>query len=64
MNDMECRINDSFADNFGRKPSKYEIIKIANRLPEDIIKLAEMWGWDDTEVREFVTRWISDNISK
>ncbi|MEK5071780.1 hypothetical protein [Sporosarcina sp. FSL K6-1508] len=56
-------IHDSFVQVLGRKPSESETNRIANELPNHIIKLAEMWGWNDTEVGDNVYLWISDNIS-
>jgi hypothetical protein len=62
MNEMQEQIHDCFVSVKGKTPSVTEIALIADQLPFQISKLAEMWGWDDTEVRDKAYVWIQDNL--
>ncbi|WP_211344096.1 hypothetical protein [Robertmurraya siralis] len=57
-------IHDCYYDVFGLTPNNIEIIEIYNSLPKENKLLAERWGWNDTEVREEVYRFIRDLMDK
>ena len=54
-------IHDCYYDIHDAVPDKSKIEEIADKLPEDLKVHADTWGWDDTEVRESVYKWIEEN---
>lgn len=60
--DRQNVIHDSFYDVNDRTPSSSEIKLIEGQLPREIMLLALQWGWNDTEVRESVFRFIRDEL--
>lgn len=54
-------INDCYVEFFDVKPNDKQIELIFNHLPNDVVHLANQWGWYDTEVRDKVWCWIRSN---
>lgn len=54
-------IHDAYYDIVDLEPSDYMIEKIHSQLPSTIILSAKQWGWNDTEVREKVYKWIEEH---
>ena len=54
-------IHDCYYDIHDAVPNKSKIEEIADKLPKRIKLLADVWGWDDTEVRDSVYEWIGGN---
>ena len=61
IKDRNNVIFDCYYDIRDAVPNKYKIQDIADKLPYDLKLQADMWGWDDTEVRESVYKWIEEN---
>lgn len=62
--DRYNQIHDCFVDVVGKVPSEEKISYISDNLPREIIRLAEEWGWYDTEVGDKTYRWIEENVDK
>ena len=62
--DRQNTINDCYVDVLRKAPSDKEISYISDNLPQEIILLAERWGWYDTEVGDKTYRWIEENVNK
>lgn len=62
--EMKQEIVESYYEIQGSNPTTETILKIAKQIPKDIHGLAKQWGWNDTEVRDKVYRFIMDNYNK
>jgi hypothetical protein len=60
VNNMKDTINDCFVDVYNRRPFAIEIEHIQKHMPKEIKILAEQWGWNDTEVRDKIYRFIKE----
>lgn len=45
---------------FGKKPSLNDMESIVSKIPIGVRAQADQWGWDDTEVRESLYRWLDE----
>ncbi|MGV6935958.1 hypothetical protein ACWA2B_10630 [Paenibacillus sp. CMM36] len=61
IQEMRDQILSSFNDIYDRKPTEGQIAVIINLIPQRIKLLAEEWGWDETEVRDYIYVLIRDN---
>jgi len=50
---VEDVVNDVLVD-LGKTPEELLIATVFYSLPDDVNRLAKVWGWSDTEVREKV----------
>lgn len=53
-------IHDCFYDTQGYTIDIFKIYQLYNAMPREIVDLAKMWGWDDTEVRDKVYVLLED----
>lgn len=60
-NTLETTIHDCYVDIYNRELNNDEINCILEKLPKDIISLADTWGGSDTEVREKMYEWLMTN---
>lgn len=56
------QIYDRYVDSYNTKPTERIVVQIHKQLPQGIHNLAKQWGWSDTEVREMVSKWMSERI--
>ena len=61
---MREQIEESYYDIYGIVPHVSVGINIAKQLPKNIHTLAKRWGWNDTEVRDRVYRFIRDEFNE
>jgi hypothetical protein len=59
--EMRDTIHNCYWELYDVKPEQDEITAIAEQLDESIKLQAGHWGWDDTEIRDCVYRWIKRN---
>jgi hypothetical protein len=59
---MKDQIHDCYYDVFGKVPELEVIIRTVKELPKEIHNLAEQWGWNDTEVRDNVYKWMKERV--
>lgn len=57
-----CQIRDIFSSVTGSVPTQQQVKLVSTKLPETVEFLALQWGWNDTEVRDFIYLWIKDNL--
>lgn len=60
---MRELIQDCFIDALGVPPSDEQIETVIKNMPEDLVKLAEQSGENDSEVRNKVYVWLNENIN-
>jgi hypothetical protein len=51
----------------GNEPTQRLIKEIKENLPSGVLIAADQWGWNDTDVRGEIFRWIqkhSDSLNK
>lgn len=62
--DAYNQIHDCYYDTYDRVPSENNIPEMYMQLRQDdnIRNLATRWGWDDTEVREAVYKWMKHKL--
>ncbi|MFT4448707.1 hypothetical protein ACMXZI_15520 [Bacillus subtilis] len=60
--DAYDQIFDCYYDYYGKKLAPSSVVKIHKHLPKDIHLLAEEWGWNDTEVREKIYKWLREEM--
>lgn len=60
--DFENVVNDSFIEVYGRPPRGSEIHAIFQLIPISLRKEGEMWGWNDTVVREQIHAFIKEDF--
>ncbi|MGG1650483.1 hypothetical protein ABHN03_16835 [Paenibacillus sp. NRS-1775] len=58
--DLRDQIESSFSDIHCSEPTEEQIENIISLIPQRIKLLAEEWGWNDTEVRDFIFVLIRD----
>ena len=56
------QIHDRYYDTYGKQPVESVIGQIYKMLPREIILLGREWGFNDTEVREKIGKWMQDKI--
>lgn len=58
------QIHDCYYDTYGKVPSENNMPKmyVQLRKNDNIRNLATRWGWDDTEVREAIYKWMKHQI--
>ncbi|PEM30196.1 hypothetical protein [Bacillus wiedmannii] len=54
--------NECARDLLGRTLTDHERGLVYHYLPSHIIQVANDWGWDDTEVGDYVWRTVKDHI--
>lgn len=62
--EMKQEIVESYFEIHGINPTIETAIQIAKQLPREIYTLARQWGWNDTEVRDKVYRFIKYKFNK
>ncbi|MDR6779402.1 MULTISPECIES: hypothetical protein [Paenibacillus] len=62
--ELKDQIRSSYIDINDIAPHEAQIAAIINLIPDRIKTLAEEWGWNDTEVRDFIYVLIRDNKEK
>lgn len=60
--DCYNQIHDRYYDAYGVEPSNRIIGQIFNMLPSYTKQLGRHWGWDDTEVRDSIAKWMGERI--
>ncbi|MMZ60718.1 hypothetical protein D1872_228300 [compost metagenome] len=61
IQEMRDQILSSFNDIYDKEPTEDQVAFIFNLIPQRIKLLAEEWGWDETEVRDYIYVLIRDN---
>jgi HEPN domain-containing protein len=61
--EMKTQIEKSYYEINGSKPNLETIIDIAKKLPKNIHRLAKVWGWSNTEVKDKTYNWIKENVN-
>ncbi|MWV44923.1 hypothetical protein GRF59_14975 [Paenibacillus sp. HJL G12] len=59
--ELKDQIRSSYIDINNIAPDEAQITAIINLIPDRIKDLADEWGWDDTEVRDFIYVLIRDS---
>ena len=57
-------INMCYDDVMGESPNDDKVQEIAVGIKKEIGDVADMFGWDDTEVGDRIWNWINDNIKE
>lgn len=60
--EMRDKVFECFYDIYEVIPEDYILEGIMKQLPTEISLLAIQWGWDDTEVRDKVYRFVRDKF--
>ncbi|MDR6779403.1 MULTISPECIES: hypothetical protein [Paenibacillus] len=61
IQEMRDQILSSFNDIYDKEPTEEQVAFIFNLIPQRIKLLADEWGWNETEVRDYIYVLIRDN---